>query len=199
MSIDVDFNYPDEQFQEDDSGSDFLLYNDSNATHDITEDNIVQDHGFFTTNVGDSVRNFIHHHHMDQVSGHVLLNQAAVSMNRIGRAPISGTQAQRHFIQCLASCIPGESSPLLCMESSLFTRIFYHSSSNDSCSILGALPLFAYSTNKTNPFGLESFINMNCSHVTLTIVLYPVAAFITSSSYTTSCPTRYFLILTPAT
>ncbi len=52
------------------------------------------------------------------------------------------------------------------MESSLFTRIFYHSSSYDSFSILGALLLFAYSANKTNPFGLESFVKMNCTRVT---------------------------------
>jgi hypothetical protein len=87
-------------------------------------------------------------------------------MRRFRRAPISGSKAQRHFIQCPASCIPGESSPLPYMESSLFARIFYHSASNDSFSILGALPLFAYSTNKMNPFGLESFIKMNCSRVT---------------------------------
>ncbi len=103
---------------------------------------------------------------MEQVSGHVLLNQAAVCMRRFGRAPICGTQVQRHFIQRLASSIPGESSPLLYMESSLFTWIFYHSSSYDSVSILGALPLFAYSANKTNPFGLESFVKMNRTCVT---------------------------------
>jgi hypothetical protein len=52
------------------------------------------------------------------------------------------------------------------MESSLFTRIFFHSSSFDQFSILGALPLFAYSINKRNPFGFESFVNMNCSRIT---------------------------------
>ena len=32
---------------------DLLLFNDSDATHEITQDNVVQDHGFFTTNAGD--------------------------------------------------------------------------------------------------------------------------------------------------
>ncbi len=96
----------------------------------------------------------------------MLLNQAAVCMRRFGRAPICGKQVQRHLIQHLASSIPGESSPLLYMDSSLFTQIFYHSSSYDSFSILGALPLFAYSANKTNPFGLESFVKINRTRVT---------------------------------
>jgi hypothetical protein len=48
----------------------------------------------------------------------------------------------------------------------LFTWIFYHSSSFDKFSILGALPLFEYSINKRNPFGFELFINMNCSCIT---------------------------------
>ncbi len=103
---------------------------------------------------------------MEWISGHVILNQAAVCMKRYGRAQISGTQQQRHFIQHLASSTPDCSSLLLYMESSLFTWTFYHSSSFDKFSILGALPLFAYSANKRNPFGFESFVNMNHSRVT---------------------------------
>ena len=52
------------------------------------------------------------------------------------------------------------------MESLLFPRIFYHSSSDDSYSILGALPLFVYISTKSNPYGLESFVKMNRSRVT---------------------------------
>ncbi len=48
----------------------------------------------------------------------------------------------------------------------LFTQIFYHLSSFDKFSILGALPLFAYIINKRNPFSFESFVNMNCSCIT---------------------------------
>ena len=169
-SIDIsnEFNTDDDYdpFDGDDVEHDFLLYNDLDATHEITEDNVFQDHGFLTTNSGDATRNFLHHDRMERVSGHVLFNMAAACLSRYGRSPISGTQAQRHFIQRLASSISGESCPLLYMESSLFPRIFYHSSSDDSYSILGALPLFVYSSTKSNPYGLESFVKMNRSRVT---------------------------------
>ena len=145
---------------------DLLLFNDSDATHEITQDNVVQDHGFFTTNAGDSFRGVFHHDRMERVSGHVILNQAAVCTKRYGRAQISCMQLQRHFIQRLASSTPDCSSPLLYMESSLFTRIFFHASSFDSFSILGAFPLFAYGNNKMNPFGLESFVKTNRSRIT---------------------------------
>jgi hypothetical protein len=163
------------QFAYDDEGDeevvhydpDLLLFNDSDTTHEILQDNTVQDHRFFTTNAGDSFRDVLHHDHMEWVSGHVILNQAAVCTKRYGRAQISGTQQQRHFIQRLASSTPDCSSPLLYMESSLFTWIFFYASSSDNFSILGALPLFAYSMmNKRNPFGLESFVNMNRSRIT---------------------------------
>ena len=162
---DDDFAYSDELLDDNHFEPDFLFYNDSNATHDITPDNVVHDQGFVTTNWGDSIHDVTHHDRMERVSGHVLLNQAAVCLRRFRRAPISGTQVQRHFIQCLASSIPGESNPLIYMESSLFTWIFYHSSSNDRFSMLGAT-LFVYGTIKTNPFGLDSFVGMNRSCVT---------------------------------
>jgi hypothetical protein len=160
------FAYDDEGDEEVCYDPDLLLFNDFDATHEITQDNVVQDHGFFTTNAGDSFCDVLHHDHMERVSGHVILNQAAVCTKRYGRAQISGTQQQRHFIQRLASSTPDCSSPLLYMESSLFTWIFYHFSSSDKFSILGALPLFAYSINKRNPFSFESFININRSHIT---------------------------------
>jgi hypothetical protein len=45
------FTYDDE---EDCYDPDLLLFNDSDATHEITQDNVVQDHGFFTANAGNS-------------------------------------------------------------------------------------------------------------------------------------------------
>jgi hypothetical protein len=165
------FAYDDEVEDDDDDDArhqpDLLLFNDSDATHEITQDNIVQDHGFFTTNAGDSCRDVLHHDRMERVSGHVILNQAAVCTKSYGRAQITGTQQQRHFIQRLASSTPDCSSPLLYMESSLFSRIFYSASFSDKFSILGALPMFVYSTiSKRNPFGLESFVNMHYSRIT---------------------------------
>ena len=82
---DDDFAYSDELLDDDHFEPDFLLYNDSDATHDITPDNVVHDHGFFTTNEGNLIT---HHHCMEWVSGHVLLNQAAVCLRIFGRAPI---------------------------------------------------------------------------------------------------------------
>ncbi len=66
-----------DQFAYDDEGDeddvcydpDLLLFNDSDATHEITQDNIVKDHGFFTTNAGDSCRDVLHHDRMERVSG----------------------------------------------------------------------------------------------------------------------------------
>jgi hypothetical protein len=159
----IQFTYDDE---EDCYDPDLLLFNDSDAIHEITQDYVVQDHGFFTINAGNSFRDILHHDCMERVSGHVILNQAAVCTKKYGRAQMSGTQQQRHFVQRLVSSTPDCLSPLLYMESSLFTWIFYHSSSFDKFSILGALPLFAYSINKRNPFGFESFVNMNHSHIT---------------------------------
>jgi hypothetical protein len=68
------------QFAYDDEGDeevvrydpDLLLFNDSDATHEITQDNIVQDHEFFTTNAGDSSRDVLHHDRMEWVSEHVI-------------------------------------------------------------------------------------------------------------------------------
>ncbi len=65
----------------------------------------------------DMCHKVIHHDHMECVPGNVLFNEAAVCLKRYGEAPASGTQAQRHIIQCLAFSIPEESSPLLYMES----------------------------------------------------------------------------------
>ena len=66
---------------------DLLLFNDSDATHEITQDNVVQDHGFFTTNAGDSFCGVFNHDRMERVSGHVILNQAAVCTKRYGMTP----------------------------------------------------------------------------------------------------------------
>jgi hypothetical protein len=134
------FAYDDEGDEEDCYNPDLCLFDVSDATHEITQDNVVQDHGFFTTNAGDSFCDVIHHARMERVSGHVILNQAADCTKRFGRAQISGTQQQRHFIQRLASFTPDCSSPLIYMESSLLTQVFYPSSSSDKFSILGALP-----------------------------------------------------------
>ncbi len=56
----------DDQFEDhvDDSDTDFILFNNFDGSCDITQDNIIDDHGFFTTNSGDTVRGVVHHDRM---------------------------------------------------------------------------------------------------------------------------------------
>jgi hypothetical protein len=84
------FAYDDEGDEDFHYDPDLLLFYDSDATHEITQDNVIQDHRFFTTNAGDSFQDVLHNDNMERVSGHVILNQAAVCTKRYGRAQISG-------------------------------------------------------------------------------------------------------------
>jgi hypothetical protein len=77
------FAYDDEEDEEVCYDPDLLLFNDSDTTHEIAQDNVVQDHGLFTTNAGNSFGDILHRDHMERVSGHVILNQAAVCMKKI--------------------------------------------------------------------------------------------------------------------
>jgi hypothetical protein len=52
------------EYHVDDSDPDFILFNDFDGSHDITQENIIEDHGFFTTNSGNTVRGVIHHDRM---------------------------------------------------------------------------------------------------------------------------------------
>jgi hypothetical protein len=132
---------------------DFLMFNIPDVSHAETDDNIMQE-GIPTTNAGANVIDVEPYDRMDTVSGHVVLTQAAVCLQRYGKQ-IRGSQSERHFVQKLASTLPGEVSPLLYLESGLFPRIFYASLSSDKLAPLGALPLFAYNDCK-HPFGLAS-------------------------------------------
>ena len=79
------FAYDDEVEDDDDDDArhqpDLLLFNDSDATHEITQDNIVQNHGFFTTNAGDSCRDVLHHDCTERVSGHVFSTRLLFARN----------------------------------------------------------------------------------------------------------------------
>ena len=95
---------------------------DPDESYDQTPDNIDQDEGMMT-NAGDTARTVGSYNQMRQISGHVILNQAAVCTNRYGK-PIESTQYDKHFIQRLVSTIKGQSFPLLYMEGVIFLRIF---------------------------------------------------------------------------
>ena len=59
------------------------------------------------------------------------------------------------MIQILCATVPGKVSPLLQPEAALFPRHFYITAANDTCSILGARPLFLMN-EKPNPYGFCS-------------------------------------------
>lgn len=110
--------------------------------------------GFMTTNDGDILRVVGNYAPMRQVSGHVLLNHAAVCLKIFGK-PLSGTQAQQHFVQRVALLLPGQSNPLLWLEAGLFFCVFLANSAQDAIASLEALFLFVYK-NKMKPHRLAS-------------------------------------------
>ena len=73
----------------------------------------------------------------DVVSSHVIFNQVGQCITRHNTS-IKGTSRQKHWVQSLCSTSPGDTSPLLQPEASLFPRHFYPASNNDRRSILGA-------------------------------------------------------------
>ena len=121
------------------------------------------DEDFMTTNAGNDARVVGNYDRMGRVSGHVLLNHAAVCLSRFGK-PLTGTQVQRNFVQSVASSVPGQSSPLLYLEGGLFPRLFYASSSQDAIAPLGALPLFSYMDKKSARLGIYHSTYSNASH-----------------------------------
>ena len=76
------------------------------------------------------------------VSGHSILNQVGSLLDR-SKHRIRSTISQKHFIQGLASVIPGQPIPLLYPEAMMFPSIFWKAT-EQSCAILGALPYAHY-------------------------------------------------------
>ena len=68
------------------------------------------------------------------------------------------------MIQILCATVPGKVSPLLQPEAALFPRHFYITAANDTCSILGARPLFLMN-EKPNPYGFCSVLSQARSHM----------------------------------
>ena len=93
----------------------YMTYNDTDASQDVTPDNVDPVSGFMTTNAGDIPCTIDQDPSVDQVSGHVFYNQVAVCTSRRDRQ-ITGTHSQQHFIQRLCATTPGQSCPLLSLE-----------------------------------------------------------------------------------
>ena len=108
---------------------------------DQTNDNRNEGNTFYTTNAGECPVNVLQDKVRDTVPGHVIFNQVGSCVNRRNKS-IEGTSRQRHLVQSLCASIPGKNAPLLQPEATLFPRHFYISAKTDSCSILGARPLF---------------------------------------------------------
>ncbi len=149
----------------------FLTYTDLDASRDNSIDPTV---GFFTTDAGDTPLTIEHDYFMESVSGHVLLNQAAVCTSRFDKE-ISSTQRQRHFIQRFCATTPGQSCPLLSIEASLFPRMFYASAKLDSYAVLGALPTWLVG-QQTRTHGFAQTVDTIRSRLTA------------SGSLTSTCP-----------
>ena len=133
-------------------------------TLDLTPDNVINDEGFFTTHTGDEPVNVEQHKNMTTVAGHVIFNQAGKCTTRHNQT-INGTSRQQYIVQSLCATTPGQASPLLQPEASLFPRHFYISAANDDCSILGAQPLFLLCA-KTHPYGFASVLDHARMHMT---------------------------------
>ena len=143
---------------------DLLVTSLQDITLDITNDNMVHDQGFFSTDVGDEPVNIVPDNKMIVVAGHVIFNQAGKCTTRHNQS-ITGTSRKRYIIQSLCASTPGQAFPLLQPEACLFPRHFYISAQHDECSILGAQPLFLL-CSKTHPYGFSSMLTQARMHMT---------------------------------
>ena len=120
--------------------------------------------GFFTTHSGDSPANIFQDKNRLTITGHVIFNQAGTCTRR-RKHNIEGTSRQKHIVQSLCATIPGQASPLLQPEASLFPRHFYISAKKDKCSILGARPIFLMNSKRYN-YGFASTLSQARLHMT---------------------------------
>lgn len=147
------------------AGDDFLVTTEQDTTLDLTHDNMPVNQGFFTTNSGDEPVNVGRDNSRDDMmNGHVMFNVAG-SMTQRRNHTITGTSRQRHLVQSLCATSSGQASPLLQLEAALFPRHYYASAEHDSCSILGAMPLFLY-TAKKSAHGFASMLSQARMHMT---------------------------------
>ena len=141
----------------------FVTFSEQYITLDKKIVNVVNNVGFETTHTGLNAININQNDSILSVSGHVIFNQVgSCTMRRNNN--INGTSRQKHFIQSLCATVPGKASPLLQPEAALFPRHFYITSSEDTCSILGARPLFLMN-EKHNPYGFCSVLSQARLHM----------------------------------
>ena len=157
-------NLIEEDNEEDNFMNTHVVFSNQDPTLNQTQDNINTNHGFFTTHTGDSPINILQDQKKLSVTGHVIFNQAGTCTTRKNHN-ITGTSRQKHLVQSLCATIPGQASPLLQPEASLFPRHFYIAANNDKCSILGARPLFLINS-KRHIYGFSSTLSQARLHMT---------------------------------
>jgi len=114
--------------EEDDDVENFIsnhvVFSNLDSSLDQSEDNIPDSFGFFTTNSGDLPPNIFQDKNRLAVTGHVIFNQVGTCTRR-RKYNIEGTSRQKHLVQSLCATVPGQASPLLQPEASLFPRQFF--------------------------------------------------------------------------
>ena len=129
-----------------------------------------------TTNAGNLPNNIFQSDRGDLVTGHVLWNQCAQSLNR-RKSKVSGKQREQHFIQKVCARDGGASACLMYPESMIFPRHLYAEASSDNITPLGALPLFAY--------------RGDCTHLGLAPIDEQLRSRMTNQSTTMSTDSNY--------
>eukprot|EP00984_Skeletonema_dohrnii_P023809 scaffold12895_cov164-Skeletonema_dohrnii-CCMP3373.AAC.6 len=119
-----------------------LVYTEQDDNFESNDDINVND-TVPTTNAGIFPARVFQREKTGTVSGNVLLNQVAHTLNRY-TSRINGTQKEKHFVQRLCAARGGQSLGLLYPESGIFVRHFYASASADKLSLIGSIPLYMY-------------------------------------------------------
>ena len=101
---------------------------------------------------------------LGRMPSYVLFNQCGFMGDRRNQR-LSGTLAQRNFVQRLVASVDGESVPLLYLFGMLMPRHFYSAAQHHPSAILGAPPLCCYSS-RTHSYGIAS--NLQHSRLQIT-------------------------------
>ena len=129
-------------------------------SHDESEDVSIP-----TTDEGYYVVDIENYPSMQQVSEHVLLNQAGVCTDQLNQKQIQGTNTQNQFNNIFACTRNGEASPLLQLEAYLLPCILYSKATSDPVAGLGGLTIFKWCKEQYSG-GISSLSDHTCARLT---------------------------------
>ena len=92
-----------------------------------------------------------------RVPMHVMFNQVGCMMTRFNK-PITGSQAQQHFVQRMVSTIFGYSIPFVFYNALLFPKHFWAAACCDRLSTLGCAPISCYRNGSSRSDGFASLL-----------------------------------------